>query len=499
MASQPSLFVSPRAAQQEPGRQGPSDVLSDGCGAEPTKVAPGTGDPPLDAHGLQTFLDAALTERRDGATPPPGLAKDAAPPAPAGAGEPLSARLRMPARRAAKVALGLAMVVIFGWGPLQTLLQASSVEAVVNTRLVTIRAPIDGKVVVAPRDGASGADSSVVSTLRIVNPRADRSRLDELRRQIGEIEDGQSGLGQRLGLARESYGNLETQVGQFRQGRIRGLEARVAALADDVAAAAASAEEKRTALERAEAMSAQAILSRAELARIERDKVIAAANESATRHRLDEASVELTAARDGIFVGDSYNDQPSSRQRADELRQHISDLSAELAERQARLKRLRVELSSEIVRYENLSDVEVVLPAGSRIFELMTSAGEEVHRGQDLVRLLDCSSLAVTANVKEGVYNQLHIGTRARFRPADEDVDYQGFVTNLIGVAGAPANFAIEPSALSKEPFRVTVAVPKLAASADCSIGRTGRVVFERGGLEPLTAATAAPAPARSP
>ena len=42
-----------------------------------------------------------------------------------------------------------------------------------------------------------------------------------------------------------------------------------------------------------------------------------------------------------------------------------------------------------------------------------------------------------------------------------------------------PANLAINPDTLSKEPYRVTVA-PADAAAHDCTVGRTGRVIFER-------------------
>jgi hypothetical protein len=46
-------------------------------------------------------------------------------------------------------------------------------------------------------------------------------------------------------------------------------------------------------------------------------------------------------------------------------------------------------------------------------------------------------------------------------------------------MAGASSNYAIDPSALVQQPYRVTVAVPALAGSGDCAIGRTGRVLFD--------------------
>src|SRR4029077_16622807 len=48
--------------------------------------------------------------------------------------------------RAAKSVIGLLIVVVAGVGPLQRLLELSSTEAVVNARLVSLRAPIDGRI-----------------------------------------------------------------------------------------------------------------------------------------------------------------------------------------------------------------------------------------------------------------------------------------------------------------------------------------------------------------
>ena len=69
----------------------------------------------------------------------------------------------------------------------------------------------------------------------------------------------------------------------------------------------------------------------------------------------------------------------------------------------------------------------------------------------------------------------------ATFEPNDDGAPISGTVVNLTGAAGAPANLAINPDALSKEPYRVTVA-PRDAASHACTVGHTGRVVFNRRG-----------------
>ena len=76
------------------------------------------------------------------------------------------------------------------------------------------------------------------------------------------------------------------------------------------------------------------------------------------------------------------------------------------------------------------------------------------------------------------------MGSPATFRPSSGGKSYAGSVVNLTGSARATANFAIIPSTLVKEAYHVTVAVPEIAQSGECSVGRTGRVVFEDGAVE---------------
>ena len=76
---------------------------------------------------------------------------------------------------------------------------------------------------------------------------------------------------------------------------------------------------------------------------------------------------------------------------------------------------------------------------------------------------------------------------RAQIEIADDDVlvvaqkvisKSEGRIVSLTGVATAPANLAIQPAALAKEPYRVTVALPEMPTKGRCSVGRTGRVTF---------------------
>ncbi|KAB2919000.1 MAG: HlyD family efflux transporter periplasmic adaptor subunit [Hyphomicrobiaceae bacterium] len=382
-------------------------------------------------------------------------------------------------RRLLKAIVGALIVVVVGWMPLRSLLETTSTEAVVNARLITLRAPIEGQVV--PTASGLGVGTEVergTPVLRIVNPRAERGQLDELRRQIDRLEGAKDGMVARLRDLNVLRTDLVSQVQTFQEARVRQLSERAAELTREVAAAQANRDAAEKALVRVQPMSQTGSIPKATLERYARDARVTAETYAAVQHRLAALQVELDAAKRGAFVGDSYNDRPRSSQRVDEIDQRISELTADLRERDARVVNLRKELAAESLRYAEVAAADLTAPVSGSIWEVLTAAGESVVRGQELLRLLDCSGVVVTAAVSETVYNRLHIGQAARFRFRGESGTYEGRVVNLTGVAATPANFAIQPGALAKEPYRVTVALPGLAEAGQCKVGRTGRVTF---------------------
>jgi multidrug resistance efflux pump len=382
--------------------------------------------------------------------------------------------------RVVKTALGLGVVVVVGYGPLQRLLQTSSVEAVVNARMVTLRAPIDGEVQAGPNPlefGTSLARGEVL--FRVTNRRADRSRLDDLSRQVGQLREERPGIAARLADANLLLKDLKEQTRIFAESRILQLEARQGELIADVDAAKAKTEAATIALERHTKLAGNGVLSMSQLTQAQREASVAEKLEAAAHKRLEALGVELEAAQRGVFVGDSYNDRPRSSQRADELAQLVSNLTESLAETDARIARLTVEMAHEKARYDDLATADIVAPAKGSVWEILTAPEEQVHRGQDLVRVLDCGGAVVTAVVSEAVYNRLQVGSAARFLPRDGRESFPGRVVRLTGISASPANLAIQPSMLLRESYHVTVAVPKLADGQDCMVGRTGRVIFD--------------------
>jgi multidrug resistance efflux pump len=394
-------------------------------------------------------------------------------------------------RRAAKSAAALVAVGLVVWMPAQRLFQTTSVEAIVNARTLTLRAPIDGTVSSVPTELAVGATfPSGTALLRISNSRADRTRFDDLRRLEERTKIETAGLKTRLDSIEQMHGEFVAQTQLFQIGRIAQLEARIEESKSNLAAAATRQEETAAVLKRALELDTKGFQPKALLEKVRRDDQIAKQDVRSIENRIKGIMVELESARSGSFLGDSYNDRPRSSQRADELQQQIIELSSQLTEKQSTLLELQQEINVERDRLQLNSDASVLAPSSSKVWELLTASGEHVQRGQELMRLLDCNAALVTAVVSEAVYNRLQIGSAASFRLRDGYVAMPGRVVNLTGVASAAANYAIAPSSLLKEQYRVAVEVPDLRNDGQgCNLGRTGQVVFTNQSPSPITPA----------
>ena len=384
------------------------------------------------------------------------------------------------ARRVIKTVAALLLAIALGWMPVQRLFLVTSAEATVNARVLTLRSPIDGQIVDWRRNSRVGTSlHSGETILRIENPRADRGRLDELRRNQSALEHQRQTSEERLvQLERERAVQL-AQFNAFTRFRISHIEARRDEIVADKQAATARLEASNASLQRISTLYNRGIQTQTAYDEIVREQKVASAVLTALERRLQATEIELTAARQGIFVTDGFNDVPRSAQRASELGQLIAEMQATIAEQDRRLASLQSQIQEEADRYGVMSVAVMTSPTDGQIWENLTSPGEDIRRGQDLMRMLDCKATVVTAAVSEANFNKLKIGSKATFRLRGEAEEFSGRVVGLHGLASTPANLAINQSTLAREPYHATIEVPALTTGDSCQVGRTGVVTFD--------------------
>lgn len=209
-----------------------------------------------------------------------------------------------------------------------------------------------------------------------------------------------------------------------------------------------------------------------------RDMSVATATIKEAQARKAALAVERDALNSGTFLGDDYNDQPRSAQQLEEVAQQIAATEADTERLDASIERAAADIARQQQALALAREARLDAPVSGRVWEVLTAPGEQVAAGQPLFSLLDCSQAVVTASVSEAVYNSLSVGMPATFTYREGGAPLRGKVAQLSGVASASSNFAIVPSALTKEPYRVTVTLNGLNRDGSCEVGRTGRVIF---------------------
>lgn len=379
-----------------------------------------------------------------------------------------------------KSLIGLAVVIVVGWMPVKRLFETSSVQAVVNATIVTVRSPING--VVGGQIGALSVGNTIESgnpLVAIENPRVDTNAVDHATEMIATHEADLAGVRQRIAGLQAARAEVANRVGTYRLDRARRLAARLDEAEARIRHYRAERDMVAADLGRLSTLSGKDGKSRADAGAM--NLRLVSANATLDEHIA--AKAVLIAERDalnaGRFLGDDYNDAPRSAQRVDDLGEMIIQLQGDETRMATRLKSAREELAQELEQIGPLRYAPLDAPVSGRVWEVLTAPGEQVVAGQHLLSLVDCSKLIVTAAVSESVYNYLSLGLKVRFLLDGSPVELPGTVVQLSGVAAASSNFAINPSALQKEAYRVGVSIETKALGGACPVGRTGRVVFK--------------------
>jgi multidrug resistance efflux pump len=385
----------------------------------------------------------------------------------------------LPWRRYAKFGLGgmlLAVGVLTGY---QQLVVRVSREAVINARVATIRAPMDG--IISTDSATPGrAVQAGVPVAAIEDPVADDARVFQLQQDMHATRRERDALSRRIIDLRQARTDADSQAEAYRVGRVRQDELRVEEGRAILAAAHAREQDAVAAERRGAALQSRGFMANAAYERTLHAREVARQDTLAANKRLDAFLVELAAARQGTYLGDNYNDVPSSFQRSRELTVRIEETEAALNQLERKQETLTAELAAEQKRLAARSSTRLAAPIDGNLWTVQASSGEYVRKGQELFTILDCSTVVVTASVSERDYNELRLGDPVRFRVSGTNLEYNGTISKL-GLTSTGRSFAIAP-----EERRHQVAAQLTDLKDDdtnhCAVGRTGEVVFDSHG-----------------
>jgi len=385
----------------------------------------------------------------------------------------------IPWGRAAKFAIGAALLSIGALTTYQQVVVRVSREAVLNARVMSIRAPIDGIV----KAGAVAPGTAVhagAAIARIDDPTPDDARSFQLQLDLSATERERAALGRRLDDLQRSRDEANAQAESYRLGRVRQVELRMDEARASVAVAVSKETEATAVLSRGAALHDHGYMADAAYERLVHQREVAQQESTAARKRLDTLAVELESARKGTYLGDNYNDVPSSVQRARELAVRIDEARTNLEQLEQKGETVAAQLAAERKRLEVRSSAALTTPIDGHLWTVQAAAGEYVRKGQELFTVLDCSTVVVTASVSDRDYNELHLGEPVRFRVAGSGREYSGRITKL-GLTSTGRSFAIAPEERYHQVAVQLLDLPE-GDSDSCAVGRTGEIVFDGNG-----------------
>jgi len=391
--------------------------------------------------------------------------------------------------RSIKIALGIILVLVGLYVLVGERLAGSSSDATLNARLVSIRAPIDGELTLMVRSAGVRVNTNE-SLADIADNRYDNIRLLELER----AQELQKTEAQRLRTQTQALtsarATLQGQSDNYQSGRVRQIQSRFAEARATLESSHARLREAESSLKRTTELSGRGVQTAITLDRATANYEVAIQDEKSASQRVDYLETELNAAKQGVFLGDSYNDTPFSLQRIRELDLRLSELQAEQRQADERVFQGNQQIAAERIRLNRLTEATISAQTPGLVWNVLSDTGEYVRRGQDLMQIAECASLRITASVSEGLYNSLEVGEPAQFRLYGDDRVFTAVVARL-GGAGAGslyANLAVAPSVEHLRRFDVSLIAPDVAKHPDlqCAIGRTGRLLFTSGPLSAL-------------
>src|SRR6202051_3707673 len=278
--------------------------------------------------------------------------------------------------------------------------------------------------------------------------------------------------------------DLQVRTDKNRVARIDELNSKLAEANANLGAAQAKEAAANTVLERQQKLYSIGYTVKLSVEAADRTADAAKLDRTAAEKQIGTLQVQLSAAGDGTFLQDAYNDAAYSQQRADQLRLRVADLQAESQQQNHLLKLLEGD-----VRQLNASgrdaasefSVPILYPASGIVWSGI-NGGQYVRAGDEIARVIDCSELSANATVSAREYAAIKDGDRAVFRQQDQKRPWKGTVA-WPGVPASNESAASIPATiapgLNNLQYSVIVSLDDMSNATNCPAGKFGRVVFE--------------------
>jgi hypothetical protein len=205
---------------------------------------------------------------------------------------------------------------------------------------------------------------------------------------------------------------------------------------------------------------------------------------------LKRLTVERTAAKNGVLLGEGYGDAPYSQPRIDELAARVIEAKAERNSVQHTQQELASRLGEEQRREDQMRTYTVNAPIPGMVWNLHIAADGVVARNAPLADVVDCHNAFVEAIVPERCYDDVQIGEAVQIKLLGNSRTIPGTIHAVRGQSAVVNHESLAAWLTphrTREAMTVSVALDPEAlqqvAKGVCQIGRSAKVYFAHKGV----------------
>ncbi len=387
--------------------------------------------------------------------------------------------------RGARLGLALLFIALSAWAFIPYVAYRIAPSAFINAELIRVTAPIAGRLTQdLPRKGEFITKPEKVTLIESITP--DRRHLFDLEHQHATAKGNAELARAQLTEISMADAELEKRSAAYRSGMIDRLGHEVDEANAEKLGCLAEANQRRDVGSRMEALAKSGTVSQIRTA-----EALASQEATSTRcgmadarfHRLE---IELSAARNGVFLRDGSNDVPYSQQQRDRLMLRRQELQTLLLQDTSLLDRLTAEIGEERTRLAQVGHYDLAMSTSHIVWSVAASPGSAVSEGQTLLDFADCGRRFVAVELPERDFEKIKAGDPATVRLIGSSEWANGKVRQVRGSAARSDErlLAAQVPAPNAGNITVEVAISGDIAAADsnsfCNIGRLAEVRFGR-------------------
>ena len=391
-------------------------------------------------------------------------------------GEPTQAHAN-PVFRIVRIAIAIPLFISTVCSLLPVALIPVSSQAVINVRLTPVRANAAGLISkVSLETGDQVYAGQEIASLR---PQGVAKQIDlsESVRNQRDLEQQSAEIAGRLTAAQERLSQTEGELQSYSDRIVAQWELEIANAGREQTASEQDAERVAEEVKRDEKAALERVIPQSMLAQA-REKLLAAhhlaGQQAANVQRLNN---QLGNMKAGYFVGSGV-EQPRYVAVRDETKGEVTNLRHEQAALQARLGSVR----GEVIRKAKQSggSIAVQSPVTGIVWGRISTVGQPVEEGGDILRIADAGSVHVDAWIDRRYGPQLSIGDSALIYLSGLGKELIGRVTAFQGTSRLrldEENNAIDLQPVHPDQYRVTIQLNPSDRNP-IYIGQAAKVLF---------------------